>query len=196
MASRPTKASMACAVASNWCSSLRVDGSVNASVSGLWRPRACAPTFTLSMTDIDANRVEAWNVRPIPSAAMSEGAHLAERSAVQADIAAARAVEPAQAVEQGCLAGAIRPDQAHDPAARNPEGHFVESDDAAKAHAEPATSNSGEAAPTASAAPCGISVMPRDASWRDLPPRPSVFDCLAFRTYPARDRDRPRGTGD
>src|SRR5215831_15568401 len=44
----------------------------------------------------------------------------------------------------------------------------------------PATSSSGEAAPRAAAALCGISVMPRDASWRDLPPRPSVFDCLAF----------------
>jgi len=61
---------------------------------------------------------------------------LAERSAVKSDIAATRAIKPAQAVEQGRLAGAVRPDQTHDTPAGNPECHLVESDNTAKAHTD------------------------------------------------------------
>src|SRR5579864_9645835 len=57
-----------------------------------------------------------------------------ERAPLEADIAADWAIEPAQTVEQGGLAGAIRTDQSGDAAGSDRERDAVERDDAAEAH--------------------------------------------------------------
>ena len=60
---------------------------------------------------------------------------LAQRSSVKTNVAATRSIEFAETIEQRGLAGAVRPDQADDASGRYLEGHSVEGDDAAKAHA-------------------------------------------------------------
>ena len=59
-----------------------------------------------------------------------------ERPAVEPDVAAVRPVEPAQAIEQRGLAGAVRTDQADDAARGDGEAHVLERDDAAEAHGD------------------------------------------------------------
>ncbi len=53
--------------------------------------------------------------------------------ALEQHIAAVGRVEPAQAIEEGRLAGAVRADQAGDLAGEDIEGHAVEGNDAAEA---------------------------------------------------------------
>ena len=57
-----------------------------------------------------------------------------QRAAFEPDVAAGRRVEPAQAVEEGRLAGAVGSDQPEDLALVEVERDAVERDDAAKAH--------------------------------------------------------------
>ena len=61
---------------------------------------------------------------------------VAQRCSIQADVAALRPIEPAQAIEQRGLAGAVRPDQSDDPAIAYREADVVERDDAAEPHGQ------------------------------------------------------------
>ncbi len=98
--------------------------------------RACAPTITLSVTVIRWNIARFWNVRPRPRPATSCVATAGERAALEHDVARLVLVEPAHAVEQGRLAGAVGADQAADVAAADVEADVVEGHDAAEAHAD------------------------------------------------------------
>ena len=60
--------------------------------------------------------------------------HGQERRAVEGDRARGRRVEPAHAVEERGLPGAVRSDEPHDLARLDVEGHAVEGDDAAESH--------------------------------------------------------------
>src|SRR4029450_5905854 len=59
-----------------------------------------------------------------------------EVAILEGDGAAGRLVEPAQAIEEGGLAGPVGPDEADDLARLDVEGHIVQRDDAAETHAE------------------------------------------------------------
>ena len=59
------------------------------------------------------------------------------------NVAGARLVEPAQAIEQGGLAGAIGPDQAEDLALMHVEGDAVQRDDTAEHDADVANRQQG-----------------------------------------------------
>ena len=56
--------------------------------------------------------------------------------ALKLNVAMVRRVEPAEAIEQGGLAGAVRADQAQEHALGHVERHVVERDDAAETHAD------------------------------------------------------------
>src|ERR1700716_2375366 len=58
-------------------------------------------------------------------------------------VACARLVEPAQAIEQRRLAGAVRPDQAEDLALMHIEGNAIQCDDAAEHDADVANRKQG-----------------------------------------------------
>ena len=70
----------------------------------------------------------------MPISAMRCGGAVQHRLALEQDVAAVRRVEPADAVEQCRLAGAVRADQPEDLAFVDRERDAVERDDAAKAH--------------------------------------------------------------
>ena len=59
------------------------------------------------------------------------------------DVAGARLIEPAEAIEQRRLAGAVRPDQAEDLALMHVEGHAIQRDDAAEHDADVANRKQG-----------------------------------------------------
>jgi hypothetical protein len=61
---------------------------------------------------------------------------VAQRRSIQADVAALRPIEPAQAIEQCGLAGAVRPDQSDDPAIAHREVDVLKRDDAAEPHGQ------------------------------------------------------------
>src|SRR5216684_1127692 len=65
------------------------------------------------------------------------------RSALKQDVAAIGGVEPADTVEEGGFARAIRADQTEDLALLDREGDAVERDDAAKAHSDVADLEQG-----------------------------------------------------
>ena len=88
---------------------------------------------------------------------------LQDALAFHQDVAGARLVEPAQAVEQRGLAGAVRPDQAEDLALMHVERHAVQRDDAAEHDADVANREQGRRCPCASCA-CVISLRPNVAS--------------------------------
>ncbi|MNR29832.1 hypothetical protein D3C85_1472450 [compost metagenome] len=59
-----------------------------------------------------------------------------DRFAIEQDAAAARLVEAGQAVEHGGLAGAVGADQCHDLFFLHAQGHAVDRQQAAEAHAQ------------------------------------------------------------
>src|SRR5260370_37870348 len=63
------------------------------------------------------------------------------------NVAGARLVEPAQAIEQRGLAGAVRPDQAEDLALTHVEGYAIQRDDAAEHDADVANRKQGFLSP-------------------------------------------------
>ena len=63
--------------------------------------------------------------------------------ALDQNVAGARLVEPGEAVEQGGLAGAVRPDQAEDCALVHVERHAVQGNDAAEHDADVANREQG-----------------------------------------------------
>jgi hypothetical protein len=79
------------------------------------------------MTDIDPNKAGLCNIGCRAAA---------QRSSVQADIAAVRPIEPAQAIEQSGFAGAVGADQPHDPALRHGKRDALERDDTAEPHGD------------------------------------------------------------
>ena len=86
------------------------------------RVRQWPPTMMFSRTVMVRNSARFWKVRPMPSAAMrctgTSSAAVRRRTGSRRR---SRRVEPAQAVEQRGLAGAVRADQAADLAARDVE---------------------------------------------------------------------------
>ena len=68
---------------------------------------------------------------------------LQDAPALHQNVAGARLVEPAQAIEEGGLAGAVRPDQAEDLALMHVKGHAVQRDDAAEHDADVANREQG-----------------------------------------------------
>ena len=68
---------------------------------------------------------------------------LQDAHAFHQDVAGARLVEPAEAVEERGLAGAVRPDQAEDLALMHVERHAVQRDDAAEHDADVANRKQG-----------------------------------------------------
>ena len=73
-----------------------------------------------------------WNVRPIPARATRCGAIVEQVPAVEPDRAALGRVHPAHAVEQRCLAGAVRADQRADLPGLDGEAEVVERTNAAE----------------------------------------------------------------
>src|ERR1700684_4352026 len=68
---------------------------------------------------------------------------LQDAAALHQYVAGARLVEPAQAIEQGGFAGAVRPDQAEDLALMHVKGHAVQRNDAAEHDADVANREQG-----------------------------------------------------
>jgi hypothetical protein len=71
------------------------------------------------------------------------GAQAGDRAAVDADLAAARAVQAGDDVERGGLAGAVRPDQATDLAGFDPEREIVDARTPPKLMETPSSSSRG-----------------------------------------------------
>jgi len=89
--------------------------------------------------DVIQDRHRSEQSRTLEGAADAErgnvrGRASAQGSSLQPDVAAHRPIEPAQAIEQGGLAGAIRPNQSDDAAFACGEGDGFERHDAAEAH--------------------------------------------------------------
>ena len=95
----------------------------------------------------------------MPISAIRCGGRFRMLSAFHQNVAGARLVEPAQAIEERGLAGAVRPDQAEDLALMHVEGHAVQRDDAAEHDADVANRKQGIHCPCASCA-CIISLPP------------------------------------
>jgi hypothetical protein len=68
---------------------------------------------------------------------------LQDALALHQNVAGARLVEPAQAIEEGGLAGAVRPDQTEDLALMHVKGHAVQRDNAAEHDADVANRKQG-----------------------------------------------------
>ena len=117
------------------CSSRSIFG-VRRTESHQWLPRwTFRPTRTLSSTDMAPNSRMFWKVRPMPIAVTSCGffertlplACGRERLVVECDLPGRRNVVPGDHVEERRLAGAVRPDERHDGAARDIEVDVVDS---------------------------------------------------------------------
>ena len=133
--------------------------------------RAWVPTRTLSSTERLANSATFWNVRPMPISAIRCGGRVRMLCALHQDVARARLIEPAEAIEQRGLAGAVRPDQAEDLALLHVERHAIQRDDAAEHDADVANREQGSGRirwPCASCA-CIISRSPAVALGRSWP---------------------------
>ena len=98
--------------------------------------RQCMPTSTFSSAVICAKRRMFWNVRPIPSAVIACGGMPGDLGPVEHDRARRRLVDAREQVEERRLAGAVRPDQRDDRAARDREVDVVGRDEAAELLAE------------------------------------------------------------
>ena len=107
--------------------------------------RAWQPTRTLSITDRLGNSATFWKVRPMPISAILCGGRvrMLVPSIMMSPEKAGRA---GQAVEQGGLAGAVRPDQAEDRTLVHVEGDAVQGDDAAEHDADVANREQGSIA--------------------------------------------------
>jgi len=101
--------------------------------------RAVAAARVGADLDVVEDRHRGEQCRGLKGAADAERGDVRRRAAlqglaVQADVAPRLPVEPAQAIEQGGLAGAVRADQSHDPPLGHRESHRIERDNAAEAH--------------------------------------------------------------
>ena len=95
--------------------------------------RQCMPTSTFSSAVICANSRMFWNVRPMPSSTIACGGLPTTSVAVEHDRARTSGTyTPVIMVEERRLAGAVRPDQGDDRAARDREVDVVGRDEAAE----------------------------------------------------------------
>ena len=85
------------------------------------RIRAWWPTITFSTAVIAPNRRMFWNVRATPSAVITSGRARGDVAAAEVDPPLGRLVQPGQHVEEGRLAGAVRPDDRDDRVLRDVE---------------------------------------------------------------------------
>ena len=97
------------------------------------RPRWWAPSITFSRTLSAGTSARCWNVRAIPSAAISCGLRSSSSSPSKRIEPAVGVDEPADAVEQRRLAGAVGADQPAHRAVGDRELHLVERRDTAEA---------------------------------------------------------------
>src|ERR1700730_1079986 len=121
----------------------RTQGSFKESLIMSLLVREWVPTRTLSSTDKLANSATFWKVRPMPISAIRCGGAPQNALAFHQDIAGAWLVEPRETIEEGGLAGAIRPDQAENLALMHVEGDAIERDDAAEHDADVADCKQG-----------------------------------------------------
>src|SRR5205814_9741669 len=77
-----------------------------------------------------------------------------QRAAVENDLAGGRIVEPAEAIEERRLAGAVRADEADDGAALDVEAELVEGDNAAEVNREIAHAQQGSLHGASVLSPC------------------------------------------
>ena len=150
---------------------------------------------------MEANRVDAWNVRPMPSAAMSDGAQ--RRSECPFNRMSPRTgryslLRQLNSVVLPAPLGPIKPD---DPTLGDGEGDVIKRDDAAEVHRHAGyLQQRRETAPLPDRCACGgISVMPLDAPSSDFLLRdPAVLIFLRL-CLPPSDRApaecRTEGTG-
>ena len=89
--------------------------------------------MTFSSTVRRGNEREVLERAGDPEAGDAVGRYREQVLAVEGDRARERAVDPAEAVEHRRLAGAVRPDEAHDLALVDREAQTVERDDAPEA---------------------------------------------------------------
>ena len=86
-------------------------------------------------TDMRGNSATFWKVRPMPMSQMRCGGRVQDARALDQDIALARLIEAAQAIEQGRLAGAVRADQSENLPLALVERDVVQRDNAAEHNA-------------------------------------------------------------
>ena len=141
------------------------------------RASACAPTRTLSRVVMVANSATFWNVRAMPSAAISWRAKLASGRPSNRIVPECGIVEAGDAVEQRGLAGAVRPDQAADRAAGDVEADVLQRGHAAEADRD-AVDREQRRAPAAR----------RLRSW--LSPRPAPWTFRSLRSVLQTDSGR------
>ena len=109
--------------------------------------RAWVPTRTLSSTERLAKQSDVLEGAADADFGDPVRRPLQDALAFHQDVAGARLVEPAQAIEQRGLAGAVRPDQAEDLALMHVERHAVQRDDAAEHDADVANREQGMIVP-------------------------------------------------
>ena len=182
--SSPTKANIARAVSSNSRSSLRA-GRQRERVG----QRPVAAARVRADFDVVEHRHGGEQGRGLEGAADAERGDVrrraaAQRLSVQPDVALRRPIEPAQAIEQGGFAGAVRPDQSDDTALGDGERDVIERDDAAEAHRHAGDVQQRRDRAVARRSLRGISVMPLDAPCDFILRDPPSLIFAPRRAYP------------
>ena len=105
-------------------------------------PRPAAEPDALPTPSARRTRSGTWVLMPMPSRAIAIGSRPVDVAAAEQDPARRRPELAGQALEEGALARAVRPDQAAQLALAQGEVDMVDGDDAAEAHRERPVSSS------------------------------------------------------
>ena len=130
--SRPTRSSSSSARACASSSSRMIDGGRRIAPNQRPLSRWCRPTSTFSSAVMLPNSRMFWNVRAMPRRTTSWGLRPVSSVAVERDRALGRDVQAGDHVEERGLAGAVRPDEADDAAARDREVDVADGHQAAE----------------------------------------------------------------